>query len=143
MMKKFFNITLLVGVLSLILIACSPVEAVEAETITRKGPSGDPVNAPVDGTRQGNVPDRQGVGQGQNGSGQMNAPQDGSGLGGGKALSPLSAEEAEGLIRAVEEEYTARALYESVMGTYGQISPFIEIAASEMKHAETLIRQAE
>ncbi|MBN2047923.1 MAG: DUF2202 domain-containing protein [Anaerolineaceae bacterium] len=66
-----------------------------------------------------------------------------NGMGAGYALTPLSEAEADGLIRAVEEEYMARALYESIIDTFGEVAPFVEIAASEAMHAETLVWQAE
>ena len=63
--------------------------------------------------------------------------------GGGFALTSLSAAEKDGLIRAIEEEYTARALYESIMATFSDVAPFAKIAASETIRAATLVRQAE
>jgi hypothetical protein len=73
----------------------------------------------------------------------MNTDLERGGRGGGRSIVPLSEEEAAGLVEAIEEEYLARALYESIMDTFGEVSPFAEIAFSESKHADTLIRQAE
>ena len=135
MKKNIFLIFAIVSILSLALMACAPADVVEASTDSRRGPFVDPLVDPnTDSTTYG-----MGVGMG-NGQG-MGAS--GTGLGTGLALTPLTDEEAAGLIRAIEEEYTARALYESVMADFGSVIPFAGIANSEAAHANALIRQAQ
>jgi hypothetical protein len=80
------------------------------------------------------------TGGGQGRGGQGNG---GPGVGGGAALTPLSEAEASALLRAIEEEYGAQALYESVLQEFGNVEPFNLIAASEAQHAAALVRQAE
>ena len=136
MKKNIFLILAVVSILSLALMACAPADIVEASTSTRRGPFGDPVVVPDTGD---SITYGMGVGMG---SGQgMGA--NGSGVGTGLALTPLTDEEAAGLIRAIEEEYTARALYESVIADFGSVIPFAGIANSEAAHANALIRQAQ
>ncbi|MBI9049318.1 MAG: DUF2202 domain-containing protein [Anaerolineaceae bacterium] len=136
-MKKNLILTfVVVSIFSLALMACAPADVVEASTDSRRGPFGDPLVDPNrdDATlyEQGSM---MGAGQGYGASG--------AGMGTGYALTPLSAEEADGLMRAIEEEYTARALYESVIADFGNVIPFTEIALSEASHATALVRQAE
>lgn len=73
----------------------------------------------------------------------------GQGAGGGRGNSggqgsrePLSDAEIEGLVRAIEEEFGAQALYQSVLDKFGNVSPFNDIVLSEAKHASALINQA-
>jgi hypothetical protein len=132
MKKKILLSTLIVSLLFVGFMAIMPADEVQASSTARRGPLGDPMSNPAaDGTGV----QSQGFGQ----AGRQGADANGAGL----ALTPLSAEEAEGVIRAIEEEYTARALYESVIATFGDVVPFPEIAASEAMHASALIRQAE
>ena len=58
-------------------------------------------------------------------------------------LTPLSPAEAEGLQRAILEEYGAYNLYQAVNAQLGPQLPFSTIARSEQQHAQALIRQAE
>ena len=74
----------------------------------------------------------------------------GQGAGGGRGNSggqgsrePLSDAEIEGLVRAIEEEFGAQALYQSVLDKFGNVSPFNDIVLSEAKHASALINQAQ
>jgi hypothetical protein len=84
---------------------------------------------------------RGGNGRVENGrGGQGNG---GQGIGGGAALEPLSEAEAAALLRAIEEEYGAQALYESVLAAFGDVEPFSGIAASEAQHTVALVRQAQ
>ena len=62
--------------------------------------------------------------------------------GGGIALGPLSDAEAQALARAIQEEFGAQALYESVVGTFGSLVPFNAIAQSEVQHAAALVNLA-
>jgi len=74
----------------------------------------------------------------------------GQGAGGGRGNSggqgsrePLSDAEIEGLVRAIEEEFGAAALYQSVLDKFGNVSPFNDIVLSEARHASALINQAQ
>ncbi len=80
-----------------------------------------------------------------NGGGRGNGQGRGSQgvAGSGTAMGPLSEAEIEALLRAIEEEIGAQALYQSIMDTFGAVYPFDVIAASESTHAEALIRLAE
>jgi hypothetical protein len=131
MKKKFALIVAAVSIVSMGLMAFSPANIVQASIEGHRGPGTDPSALPLntDGTVMG-----QGYGQ-STGSGMR-------GTGTGYALTPLSTEESEDLLRAIEEEYTARALYESVITDFGDVVPFNEIVLSETQHATVLIRQA-
>ena len=134
MKKNIFLVLIVVSILSLALMACAPVDVVQASTDSRRGPFGDPLVDPDTDSTYG-----MGVGMG-NGQGTGAS---GSAMGTGLAITPLTDEEADGLIRAIEEEYTARALYESVIADFGSVIPFAGIANSEAAHANALIRQAQ
>ena len=68
----------------------------------------------------------------------------GRGTGGqGRSLEPLSDAEVEALVRAIEEEFGAQALYQSVLNTFGDVDPFNSIVQAEAQHAAALVRQAE
>lgn len=138
-MKKSILLTVvIVSILSVALMACAPADTVLASTETRRGPFGDPTDG--DNTIVG-----QGYGSGMGvGTGTgVGYGQGGTMMGTGYALTPLSDTEAADLMRAVEEEYAARALYEGVIASFGPSIPFSEIALSEASHATALVRQAE
>ena len=61
------------------------------------------------------------------------------GQGGGR--EPLDATEIEALYLALDDEYDALAVYQSVIDTFGPVEPFVEIAASEEKHIGALVNQ--
>jgi hypothetical protein len=61
----------------------------------------------------------------------------------GRSFEPLSEVEAEALLRAIQEEYGAQALYQSILDTFGDVEPFNRIVGSEAQHAAALIRMAE
>jgi hypothetical protein len=134
------------SVLSLALMAFSPASTVSAAYEAYRGPNNDPAERPLgdaDCDLDGAAQQSRGanaVGRAENGTvtGRI-----GNGNGAGYALVPLSDAETAGLVRAIEEEYTALALYQSVMDTFGEVAPFAEIAASEQVHVNALIRQAE
>ena len=132
MKKKSLYLFGVVSVVSVALMACAPAAAVQAAAENHRGPGNDPLVGPftTDGTLMG-----QGNGRGSS-TGMR-------GSGTGYAQTPLTAEESAGLTRAIEEEYTARALYESVIGTFGDVVPFTEIVSAETNHAVALVRQAE
>ena len=64
----------------------------------------------------------------------------GGGYRGGKRES-LDEQEIEALHVALDDECRALAVYQSVMTTFGQIDPFVEIAQSEQRHIDALINQ--
>jgi len=68
-----------------------------------------------------------------NGNGQ------GNGQGGG--YDAFTAVEIEALNLALEDEYHALAVYQAVIAKFGEVEPFVEIAASEQQHIDALINQ--
>jgi hypothetical protein len=62
--------------------------------------------------------------------------------GGGIALGPLSDAEAQALTRAIQEEFGAQALYESVVDSFGNVIPFNAIAQAESQHSAALVNLA-
>ncbi|MGB6421534.1 MAG: DUF2202 domain-containing protein [Anaerolineales bacterium] len=79
----------------------------------------------------------QGQGKGQGAGG-------GRGSGGGQgSREPLSDAEIQGLVRAIEEEFGAQALYQSILDKFGNETPFNDIVLSEARHASALINQAQ
>lgn len=90
-------------------------------------------------------PNNQGIvtpGTGGNGYGRGMNPGQGAGRG-GLALGPLTGAEVDGLLRAIQEEYRAQALYQSVLDTFGDAYPFNYIVRSEAQHASQLVRLAQ
>lgn len=109
-------------------------------------PAGNPDGAglaPQGSASSGGVfanPQNTGNGGGRgNGQGRGNQGAAGS----GQALGPLSEAEIEALLRAIEEELNAQAIYQSILDTFGDVYPFNGIAASEAQHADALLRLAE
>lgn len=102
----------------------------EANTAA-KGVSGDDYGAQRDNQTQSQGNGSRG-GRG-NGNGQ------GNGQGGGS--DPLTTSEIEALYLALDDEYHALAVYQSVMAKFGEVDPFVEVAASEQRHIEALINQ--
>ncbi len=87
----------------------------------------------------------QGSSQGESrGQGKGQGAGSGRGISGGQgSREPLSDAEIEGLVRAIEEEFGAQALYQSVLDKFGNVSPFNDIVLSEARHASALINQAQ
>jgi len=83
--------------------------------------------ANVNGQGSGNLDERGGTGYG-------------NGQGGG-GLNPLTDSEIEALNLALDDEYHALAVYQSVIATFGDVDPFVEIAISEQRHIDALIKQ--
>lgn len=54
---------------------------------------------------------------------------------------PLEQAEIEALLLALDDEYHALAVYQSVIATFGQVEPFVEIALSEQNHIAALSNQ--
>lgn len=75
------------------------------------------------------------------GDSQTNARGYGNGNGQGQGGDPLSATEIEALHMALDDEYHALAVYQSVIATFGNVEPFVEIAQSEQKHIDALVNQ--
>ena len=100
---------------------------------------------PTVASAAGNPAGTAGRGRGGQGGGQgMGAGGAGQGAAGsGAALTPLSDAEAQALLRAIQEEYTAQALYQSALDALGNVAPFNRIVQSETQHAAILVRMAE
>jgi hypothetical protein len=116
-------------------------------TSSGNGPGG-PVSPPpatgtcsqdCDGTGQGPGP---GAGPGPgNGNGPGNGPGPGDGLCGAACSGPVGPDPADIaaiLGVALQEEYKAQYLYESVLDDYPGAMPFAAIVQSEMQHVEAL-----
>ncbi len=100
--------------------------------------------APADGTSNsyGVSGENQATASGQgnsNGGGRGNGNGGGNGQGGG--YEPLTATEIEALQLALNDEYHALAVYQSVIASFGESVPFVEIAQSEQKHIDALVNQ--
>ncbi len=63
----------------------------------------------------------------------------GDGVGLPVAAGDLTADQEAALVEALEEEYGAVALYESVMDAFGTEQPFASIARSEQTHVNALL----
>jgi hypothetical protein len=68
---------------------------------------------------------------------------DSSRRGQGGSSEPLDEQEIEALHMALNDEYHALAVYQSVMATFGQVDPFVEITQSEQRHIDALVNQFE
>lgn len=82
---------------------------------------------------QGNQGNGNGGGRGGNGG-------RGQGQGGGQGNQALDGDEIQALQMALDDEYHALAVYQSVIDTFGDVEPFVEIAQSEQRHIEALIK---
>jgi hypothetical protein len=113
----------------------------QTNTSTGPGPAAQTGNSYGPGSQPGN-----GAGAGSsNGPGNRaggNGTAARRGPGGGIALGPLSPAEVDGLIRAVQEEMGAQALYQSVLDAFGDVAPFNTIVLAEAQHLAALERQA-
>lgn len=130
--KTITGLTAALIILSLALAACSPANPVSAAANQRYGePAGRGAGSGTtleDGSTSAN-------GQGRGSSGTAR--------GAGYAQTPLSEAEKDAIVRAVEEEFGALVLYNSIIAQFGSVEPFANIAASEQQHANALLRQAE
>jgi hypothetical protein len=77
----------------------------------------------------------QGNGGGRGGNGGR-----GQGQGGSQGNQSLDETEIQALQMAIDDEYHALAVYQSVIDTFGEVEPFVEIAQSEQHHIEALIK---
>lgn len=86
-----------------------------------------------------------GIGNRTNGENQAQAQRNsngrGNGNGQGGGYDPLSATEIEALHLALDDEYHALAVYQSVIDEFGEVEPFVEIAASEQRHINALLNK--
>lgn len=69
--------------------------------------------------------------------GRGNIPSKGQGGG----FEPLDDLEIQALKMAIDDEYHALVVYESVIETFGSVEPFAEIALSEQRHIDALVNQ--
>jgi len=92
----------------------------------------------------------QGYGNGQTDTGSQieskaiaenQAETGGQGNGNRGGSDPLTTTEIEALNLALNDEYHALAVYQSVMATFGEVEPFVEIAVSKQRHIDALINQ--
>lgn len=113
-LKKWFSGVTAVVVIALAVMAFTPSQTVSAASDTVTG----------------------GPGGGRGGRGN------GTGSGTQPARIPLSETEITALTEAIYEEYGALNLYKAVIAQFGEITPFVEIAASEQRHLDALIKQA-
>lgn len=65
----------------------------------------------------------------------------GRGNGNSSSRDPLTSIEIEALMLALDDEYKALATYLSVLSTFGDVDPFVNIAHSEQRHIDALINQ--
>jgi len=79
-------------------------------------------------------------GQNNNEKGNGNGRGVGTGGGIGGGYSTLTESEIEALHMALNDEYHALAVYQAVITDFGEISPFVEIAESETRHIEALLK---
>ncbi|MBN1669107.1 MAG: hypothetical protein JW862_18580 [Anaerolineales bacterium] len=77
-------------------------------------------------------------GQGQAGAGRWS---EASPRGQGGGSQPLDETEIEALYLALDDEYHALAVYQSVIETFGEVEPFVEISLSEQNHIDALGNQ--
>jgi hypothetical protein len=52
---------------------------------------------------------------------------------------PLTSQEVEGLLLALNDEYHAWAVYDQVIADFGEVRPFINIRSSEQRHIDALV----
>jgi hypothetical protein len=78
-------------------------------------------------------------GQGNSrGTGGGNGQGSGNGQGG---REPLDEADIQALELALDDEYHALAVYQSVIADFGNVEPFVEIAQSEQRHIDALLNQ--
>ena len=101
---------------------------------TAKGNNTVPANDLSTGYRSEDENQSQGQGNGYQGG-------RGNGTGQGGGYDSLTTTEIEALNLALDDEYHALAVYQSVIATFGEVEPFVEIAASEQRHIDALVNQ--
>lgn len=147
--KMLFTILGLITIAALALSACTGTDNASAAGTGQQYGQGN--GAIVSQSKDSGIP-LQGSGQGRGGNqgggnGQGNRGGNSQGGQGGNgqayALEPLSEAEMDGLVRAIEEELNAQALYQSVVDAFGAAAPFERIVQSEAQHASALLRLAD
>jgi len=73
------------------------------------------------------------------GQGISRGTRGGRGQGGGR--EPLDEADIQALELALDDEYHALAVYQSVIADFGEVEPFVEIAQSEQHHIDALLNQ--
>jgi hypothetical protein len=147
--KTLFTILSIIALTALALSACAGTNSASAAATGQQFGSGNGAGA---GQSVNNGTTLQGSGQGRggnqgggNGRGNRGSNGQGGQGGGGQAyaLEPLNQAEADGLVRAIEEELNAQSFYQSVVDAFGAAAPFDRIVKSEAQHAAALQRLAD
>ena len=100
----------------------------------------DPVMENAAASTDSSVNSNSGSGENQaQGNGNRGGRGNGNGQGGGYV--PLTETEIKALNMALDDEYHALAVYQSVIASFGEVEPFVEIAASEQRHIDALVNQ--
>ena len=144
------NRWLVAGVAALagVVVLGAVVGPVAAEGLGRQGSAGRGMGQGT--TVEGN---RGQMGRGGSGTGSLERGFANGGLGQGGSGSGETCDECSGVVEgtlsevevaaltdALEEEYTAKALYELAIGDLGNVRPFSRIVKSEQRHIEALER---
>jgi len=156
--KRFIGlIALVLGLLSLALISSAWVGSAEAAGPGGNGARGQTTQGAYQqgmGTGAGMMAGRGGgAGQGSGAGVGMGAGRGGGagvGMGAGRSggyglltpteTGPLSAEAVKDLTTAINDEYHARALYQTVVDKFGSQVPFVNILRAENTHVAALTR---
>jgi len=75
------------------------------------------------------------------GTGYRGGKNSGSGYSSGRSGEPLDESEIEALNLALDDEYHALAVYQSVIAEFGEVDPFVDITQSEQRHIDALLNQ--
>ncbi len=78
-----------------------------------------------------------------NGKGYRGGNGNNASPGQGNSLNQLDDSEIQALKLALDDEYHALAVYQSVINTFGAVDPFVEIAQSEQRHINALLTHFE
>jgi len=114
-MKCKYWLIILVGILMAVVVGCTSEDAPEEEGVAEEATTQD-------------------VGQGQGEYHDFDIeliwemPSEG-----------ISEDEKEALNTAIDDEYKARATYEKVMDSFGEVRPFVNVQEAEEKHIEALL----
>jgi len=114
-------------------------EHLDERDLSGGGYYGDLESGESQGTR-GNRDDGTNSDEGQS-SGYRGGKNISSGNSNGRGGEPLDESEIEALFLALDDEYHALAVYQSVLSKFGEIEPFVEIAQSEQRHINALLNQ--
>ena len=93
----------------------------------------------------GQVNNREAVGNLGNSVSENSGQGNSRGIRGGNGQSsgrePLDEADVQALELALDDEYHALAVYQSVIADFGEVEPFVEIAQSEQRHIDALLKQ--